>query len=265
MNKSVERQKYILNKLFEYGFVSTIDIARELGVSDETIRRDINTLAERNMLKKVRTGAEAIRTSFRRDTDYSSRLRHNQRQKSSIGARAAMMIEDNMVVGLDCGVSVQSVVSALSKVKNVIFVTNSIPIATILMHKIESGEISGKIVMIGGEIETKNRFSKGAIALDMLDRFRFDISFVSCTALTTESIFSYSLDECAYSARLIANSQRSILVAESDKLSKHSLYRFASISDIDALIVDDVVSVSPELSSVFAKKKVELIAVSDAD
>lgn len=265
MNKIVERQKYILNQLFEYGFISTIDIAKELGVSDETVRRDINTLAERNMLKKVHGGAEAIHTSFRRDTDYISRLRHHQKQKNSIGIRAAMMIEDNMVVGLDCGVSVQSVVSALSGVNNVIFVTNSIPIAMILIHKIESGDISGKIVMIGGEIETKNRFSKGAIATDLLDRFRFDISFVSCTALTMESIFSYSLDECAYSARLIANSQKSVLIAQSDKLYKHSLYRFASLSDVDVLIVDDIVSVSPELSSVLSKENVELIAVSDTN
>lgn len=265
MKKSDERQKYILNKLFEYGFVSTNDVAEELGVSDETVRRDINELASRDMLRKVRTGAEAIRSSFRRDTDYVLRLRHNQKQKNSIGARAATMIKDDMVVGLDCGVSVQSVAASVSGLKNVIFVTNSIPIATILIHKIECGELNGKIVLIGGEVDTGNRFSKGTLSIDMLDRFHFDISFVSCTAVEQSNIYSYSLDECAYSSRLIANSQRAVLVAESDKLSKHSLYRFADLSAVDTLIVDNARSLSPEQASAISKAGVELLVVSDAD
>ena len=265
MKKSEQRQKYILNKLSEYGFASTTDIANELEVSDETIRRDINSLAERDLLRKVRTGAEAIRTSFRRDTDYVLRLRHNQKQKNSIGARAARMIEDNMVVGLDCGVSVQSVAASVTGVKNVIFVTNSIPIAIILMHKIESCEIGGKIVLIGGELDTQNRFSKGAICTDMLNRFRFDISFVSCTAVSDNDVFSYSLDECAYSYALITNSQRSVLIAESDKLLKNSLYKFADLSDVDTLIVDDAVILSPELLAAISKSRVEFVVVSDTD
>ena len=77
---------------------------------------------------------------------------------------ASSMIRDGSVVAFDAGVSIQSVASCVSDVKNVTFVTNSISIASILLNKFHSGEISGRIIFIGGELDIQNRFSKGAFA-----------------------------------------------------------------------------------------------------
>ena len=203
--------------------------------------------------------------SFRRDIDYIYRLHHNQKQKKNIGLKAAQMIKNNTVVGLDCGVSVQSIAASISGVENVIFVTNSLPVAVILLQKIQSSEISGKLIFVGGEMDLQNRFSKGATSIDMIGRFHFDIAFVSCTAVASDGIFSYSLDECAYSSCLVANSHRTVLVAESDKLSKYSLYKFADFSDIDDLIVDDIVPIPHDLCTAISNENVALVVVPDKD
>ena len=65
-----ERHQYILNTIKKKGFVSILDAAAALDVSDETIRRDINILNEKNLLKKVRGGASAIKLPYRKEKEY---------------------------------------------------------------------------------------------------------------------------------------------------------------------------------------------------
>lgn len=261
MARSEERQKFILRVAKESGFVSISDIARRLDVSIETIRRDINKLCEGNQLKKVRGGASPTKLPIRKDTDYTLRIRHNQHEKLTIGMEAATLIRDGNVVALDCGVSVQSIAHCVSGLQNITFVTNSIPTASILLDKFATGEISGRVILIGGEMDVLNRFSKGASATDLIDKYYFDISFISCTALSIDEVSSYSLDECAYSKHLIERSALSVLIAESEKVGKNSVCGFAKLSDFDKIIVDDRIGMPPEFEKALEDSKTELVIV----
>lgn len=257
-----ERQDYILSVAKERGFASISDIAKKFGVSIETIRRDINKLCKDNLVKKVRGGAILSKPSCRKDEDYLLRIKSNQKQKLTIGMRAASMIQDGSVVAFDAGVSIQSIASSVSGVKNVTFVTNSISIASILLNKFNREEITGRIIFIGGELDIQNRFSKGAFATDTLKDYYFDISFVSCTAISFDAVSSYSLDECSYSKQLIERSSTSVLIAESNKICKNSICRFAKISDFDTIITDDKNQISDEIKKRCDEEKVELVIVS---
>lgn len=261
MIRAEERQNYILNVAKENGFASIADIAEKLNVSIETIRRDINELCKENLVKKVRGGAVLDKPACRKDDDFLLRIKSNQHQKLSIGARAASMIQDGFVVALDAGASVQSIASCIKNVKNVTFIVNSISIAGILLDKFKKGEISGRIIFVGGELDTQNRFSKGAMASSAVGNFYFDIAFISCTAVSCEAVSSYNLDECSYSKQLIDRASSSVLIAESNKIDKNSICSFAKISDFSTIITDGKNQVSDLFKKQCENAKTELIVV----
>lgn len=262
MIRTNERQRIILEIAQNNGFASISDIAQKINVSIETIRRDINVLCEKKQLRKVRGGATPIKVPLRRDSNYFLRIRENQQAKITIGREAAKMIHDGDVVALDCGVSIQSLASCIADVCNVTFVTNSLPTAMILMDKFEKSEISGRLIMIGGEIDLQNRFSKSAHAIDEVDRYHFDIAFVSCTALSQEGVSSFSMDESTFSKHLMARSSCAVLIAESEKFEKNSVCTFATLSDFDCVITDDQSPVCEAMQEELNKSKVKLIVTS---
>ena len=99
-----ERRKYIMTLATRDGSVSIPDTARQLGVSIETIRRDINRLCAENKLSKVYGGAVPVKRALRRDIDYYSRVERNRQAKTMIGAAAAHLVKNGDVVMLDCGI-----------------------------------------------------------------------------------------------------------------------------------------------------------------
>ncbi|MBO4983497.1 MAG: DeoR/GlpR transcriptional regulator [Clostridia bacterium] len=262
MIRAEERQSYILNTAKENGFASITDIAKRLNVSIETIRRDINELCKENLVKKVRGGAVLGKPACRKDDDFMLRIKSNQHQKLTIGARAASMIQDGFVVALDAGASVQSIASCIKNVKNVTFIVNSISTAGILLDKFKKDEVSGRIIFVGGELDTQNRFSKGAMASSAVGNYYFDIAFVSCTAVSCEAVSSYNLDECSYSRQLIERASMSVLVAESNKIDKNSICSFAKIADFATIITDDKNQISDLFKKQYEDSKTELVIVS---
>ena len=88
-------------------------------------------------------------------------------------------------------------------------------------------------------MDTQNRFSKGAAVTDTIDKYCADIAFISCTALSAENVSSYSLGECYFSSHVMSRTAVSVLIAESEKLGKNSVYSFAKITDFDRIITDN--------------------------
>lgn len=259
MMRSEERQNYILKTAQENGFVSIEEVSKSLSVSIETVRRDINKLCENGALRKNRGGAVPNKLACRKDVEYLLRIKSNQQVKLTIGSRAASLINDGSVVALDAGVSIQAIAHCISGVQNVTFITNSIAIANILIDKFNAHEAGDRIIVVGGELDVSNRFSKGALATNVIKDYHFDISFVSCTALSCDSVSSYSLDECSYSKQLIQQSGYTVLIAESDKIGKNSVCSFAKISDFDEIITDSRNPISDEFRKKCEEAKTKLI------
>ena len=263
--KSRERQKYILNTARDFGFVSISDAAKHLGTSIETVRRDINKLVELNYLMKKRGGAAPTKLSLRRDADYLERINTHKKERMSIGSVAASMIKSGSVVALDSGVSIQEVASAIRDVTDVTFVTNSLPTAAILLRKIDFREITGRVIMLGGEFDVSNKFTKGARLAEDISKYYFDIAFISCTSLSEDGASSFGLDECYYEEQLIKRSTVSVLVADSEKIGKNSLYTFASLSEFNHIIVDNKYKMPSNIKKVINETACELIVTSIND
>lgn len=243
------------------GSVSIPDTARQLGVSIETIRRDINRLCAENKLSKVYGGAVPVKRALRRDIDYYSRVERNRQAKTMIGAAAAHLVKNGDVVMLDCGVSVQSIALAFTNLRDVTFITNSVPTASNLLEKHSMGDIDGRIILIGGEMNCRNRFASGTAALETLDRYYADIAFISCTSVSADAVSSYDIDESLYSAALMRRASTSVLIAESEKFGKNSVCRFAGLADFAKIITDPENPVPDDIAAVITG---ELIIAGDA-
>ena len=265
MQKAQQRHKYLTDTARDLGFVSISEAAEHLSVSRETVRRDVNKLVESGALLKVRGGATTAKPTMRRDAVYQKRASSNVDERLSLGKCAAEMITDGAIVGLDCGVCAMSVASAVQDVRGVTFVTNSLPTASILLNKIEHGTLDGRVIFLGGELDTLNRSTRGAMTVSELQKYYFDIAFISCTSINEDSVSSYTLDECFYSAELLRRSSVSVLLALSEKAWKSSLYSYASPTDFDRIIIDDTHKLPPALTEALAGRSTELIVVRGDD
>lgn len=234
-----DRLEYIMNVTWENGYMSISDIAAQLNSSQETVRRDIRILCEQNKLRKTRGGAYPVKMQIRRDANYMMRKRKNEQAKYAIGREAARLICNDDVVILTPGVSTEAIAEAVIGVNNVTFITSSIPIASILVDKCSRREISGHVIIIGGEIDINNRYVMGAASLENLDRFHYSLAFLSCTAISFSEVYACYLDEGYADEHILRHTDKAVLVAESEKFGKSSIYKFANITDFSHVITDD--------------------------
>ncbi len=264
MSRFEIREKFLLEEAKQKGFVSISEASLHLGVSTETVRRDIHRLCRENQLKKTRGGATPAKTSTRKDGNYLWRMRHNPQEKMTIGAKAASLIRDRQAVMLGDGVSVQAVASALENLSGVTFFTYSLPIAATLLEKIAAREVDGRVIFIGGELDVQERCARGTAVSDTVDSHYYDIAFVACTALSADCVSGYTLDGGAIAKHMMSHAALSVLVAENEKLGKNSLCSFAHPTDFDFIVTSDKTKIPEDLIKVLEGTKTELIIANAA-
>ena len=259
---SQQRQDYILKTAQKNGFVSIPKTAEKLGVSVETVRRDINALCQKNQLKKVHGGAAPVKAPIWIDEAYSVRIQRNQQGKIAIAKEAAKMIRDRSVVSFDGGATTEVLVSYIQNVQNVTFVVNSLSIAMALQDKIRAGEISGTVIVTGGQITAAGYRSYTFMAMDAMEKYHYDVVFISATALSATGVSNSATNTGIYAQRLMRRASTCVLLADSDKLGKHSVMDFAKPTDFDRIIIDDKLPCPADLLAVINDSDTELTIVS---
>ena len=259
---SQQRQTYILKAAQKNGFVSIPKTAEKLGVSVETIRRDINALCQKNQLKKVHGGAAPVKSPIWRDETYSVRIQRNQQGKIAIAREAAKMIRDRNIVSFDGGATTEVLVSYIQDVHDVTFVVNSLPIAIALTDKIQADEISGTVIVTGGQITAAGYRSYTFMAMDTMEKYHYDVVFISATALSGTGVSNSATNTGVYAQRLMRRASTCVLLADSDKLGKHSVMDFAKPTDFDRIITDDKIPCPADLLEVLQNSNTELTIVS---
>ena len=259
--RNEERQQYILKTAQKIGFISIPKTAEKLGVSVETIRRDINALCKENLLKKVHGGAEYIKAPIWRDAEYSTRFYRNQQGKIAIAREAAKMIRNESAVAFDGGATTAVMASCIQNVRKVTFVVNSLPIVTTLVDKINAKEISGTVIITGGQINSPGYRTYTPMAVDTVDKYYFDIVFVSCTALSVTGASNNATNPSIYAEHLMRRASTRVLLADSDILGKNSVYNFAKLTDFDRIIIDDKTPCPPDILQALKNSNTELTIV----
>lgn len=252
-----ERQRLIKEEALKKGEVLISELARKYDVSIETIRRDINFLSEKNLLKKVRGGAVPVQFAVREDT-YDIRHRKNYEAKAAIGSYiAANLIEDNDTIAISSG-STTEILAASITARNVLVVTNSIKIAAILQNRMRQNLMSGEVIILGGIVRTDEHYTGGTLAVDMLKRFTFNKAFLGISAISGRDVMTSNIEEGVIMSTMIDHARFCCVAADSSKFDVRSTYTFADLAEIDTVVTEEGADISEETLNLFDANSVTL-------
>ena len=170
-----ERQAYILHQINLHNKVMSADLSHQINVSDDTIRRDLQELAEAKKLIKVHGGA--LSNSFGL-SNYSDRQIYSIREKKAIAEKAASIIEDGMFVITGGGTTVIELARHLPPDLHATFISGSIPAVLEYMH-----HPNIEVITIGGKVSKSSKITAGVDAIDQLRHLKADLCFMGVNAL----------------------------------------------------------------------------------
>lgn len=147
--KQTQRHDAIIELVRLQGYVSTEELVEHFEVSPQTIRRDLNELAEKNKIQRHHGGAALPSSSV--NTAYHDRKIMWSDEKSRIAQRVASLIPDGATLFIDIGTTPEAVAHALINHKNLRIVTNNLNVATLLM-----GKEDFRLILAGGEVRTRD-------------------------------------------------------------------------------------------------------------
>jgi len=225
-----KRQSEILRAVKLHGTCPIGDLASDLDVSDETVRRDVRALVEEGLVVKVH-GAIVAPDHLREDP-FQLRLQENRPEKLRIAAMAASLVQDGDSIMLDTGSTPPYVAQSLVQHRNLFAVTNSIEVARSLAN-----QNGNRVYMAGGEIRADDGAAFGESANRFASRFRVDKAFLSIAAITEADGFMDSeLWEADYSRVVIRQAASVIVVADHSKFERRAMVRVCDFDQVDMLI-----------------------------
>lgn len=226
-----ERRDLILERLTTGGRVLAAHLSDELGVSQDTIRRDLRELDEAGMLRRVHGGAlprQGDRTPF------AVRARRAPEAKQSIARRAAACVCDGQIVMLDGGTTTLELARALGDDLSATVVTPSLPVALAL-----ADHPRVEVSLVGGRVRRSALVSVGAGAVRQLEGIRADVVFLGVCGLHPESgVTVQDGDERDTKAAMIAGAAEVYGLADHDKLGTALPFVVAPLTAVTHLITD---------------------------
>ena len=232
MKQSLRHQKIIeLVKL--KGYASTEELVIELEVSPQTIRRDLNILAEQDLIRRHHGGAAPSSTA--ENSDYIARKQFFPSQKSAIAREVAKRIPNGASLFIDIGTTPEAVASALLNHERLRIVTNNINAA----HLLRQNE-TFDITMAGGSLR-KDGGIIGEATVNFISQFRLDFGILGISAIDLDgSLLDYDYHEVQVKRAIIESSRQTLLATDHSKFSRQAIVRLGELKDVDYLFTDDV-------------------------
>lgn len=226
-----ERLEYILNKLGIDKKVLSAELSRQLKVSDDTVRRDLNELALNGLIKKVHGGA-VPKTSI--PVNYNERSSYSEVEKHDIALKALSLITDNQVIIIDGGTTTLEVARLIPYSLKATVITNSIPVA---MELSDYPDIN--LILSGGAVLKSSKVTIGSETLKMLEGIHADLTLLGITSIhPVIGLTVPDWEESKIKKKMVEVSKKVIGLATNDKLDKADNYLVCVYEEIDILILD---------------------------
>jgi DeoR family transcriptional regulator of aga operon/DeoR family fructose operon transcriptional repressor len=229
-----ERRNEILTKIKIQRAVKVCDLMEEYKVSIETIRRDLEYLEKKGLLRRVYGGA-VLHGFYGEETDYDRRVVTNYPQKQAIGEKTAELINHGDTLFINRGTTTMEVVKALGLKKNLTVITNSILIAQELI-KIND---NCRIILLGGELRRGEQTLYGTITDSNLEEFYATKAILGIGGISPETgITDYYLQETNTVRIMIQRSAEVIGIADSSKFGVVAMNFICPLEKVHTLVTD---------------------------
>ncbi|NYT30892.1 DeoR/GlpR family DNA-binding transcription regulator [Rhizobium sp. WYCCWR 11128] len=229
---AVERRQKILDLVYRHKTVQVTDLSKSFGVTEETIRRDLQTLDGSGLLSRTHGGAVA-REVEAEDLPYRMRQVTNIEAKRKIAALAAALVHDAYAVMIDSSSTAFEVLSALKDHHDLTLITNSVRITA------NPGATQHTIVSVGGELRKQSMTFVGTLATQAIAKFNADIALISCKAISISGgVMDASLPDAEVKRAFIAAARKVCLLVDGDKFDGSALTSVCPVDQINAVITD---------------------------
>jgi DeoR family glycerol-3-phosphate regulon repressor len=237
------RHSAIIASIRREGMARVSELADQFGVSEMTIRRDINSLAESGLLLKVHGGATTPGGLSTEEPGFEKKSVREEPEKAAIAEEALSFVRPGSAIGLSAGTTTWALAKLLSRMQGLKIVTNSVQIAEVFYrsHSNLTGERT-TVVLTGGE-RTPSDALVGPIAINSLRQFHLDTLFLGVHGIDERAGFTTPNLLEAETDRVFASTARRVVVlADHTKWETVGMNTIAQLSDVHALVTDAGVS-----------------------
>lgn len=248
----LERRENIIEQVSMNRSVKVIKLSKEFGVSEETIRRDLEKLEQKGILKRTYGGA-VLAKKANEELPLSSRLRENMESKGIIAQIISRLIQEGDVIMLGTGTTSLELARKISYFKNITVITNSLGV---LSEIIQNNEI--KVTCVGGNLVRKTLAFVGPTAIKNINSYYVDKVILSCKGIDMiKGVMESSETECDIKRAMVKAGKTVILAIDHSKFNSLSMVSLFSFSDIDIVVTD--IQPSKEWTNFFETRGIECI------
>lgn len=236
-----ERHQRICSLINTFNQLSTERLVEELGVSKETIRRDLLHLEKVGELKRIHGGALSIN---KEEPPINVREKLNVNEKKAMVKRARNEIKSGQTLFIDAGSTTTLLAEELKKLSGLIVITNSWEVAYLLESCNQEQGVSGsnEVILLGGKINPQLKSTFGQHTISEIHKYRADIALLSPVGLDASfGASSFDHDEAAIAEAMVNNADKVLLLADRSKIGKVSRVSYCPINRLDILITDKAI------------------------
>ncbi|WP_034639497.1 DeoR/GlpR family DNA-binding transcription regulator [Chitinilyticum aquatile] len=227
-----QRQQELLEWVQRTGHASVDELAHHFGVTPQTIRRDINQLADERRLHRVHGGASAH--SSVENVAYSARQILCSAEKERIAQLVAEHIPNHASVFMNLGTTSEAVARALNRHEGLRVITNNTHIAMTMCHYPDC-----EVILAGGVMRAKDHGIVGEATIDFIRQFKVDYAVLGVACIEADgTLRDFEMREVKTSTAIMALARHVFLVADHSKFGRPSLVQMGHLREITALFTD---------------------------
>jgi DeoR/GlpR family transcriptional regulator of sugar metabolism len=252
-----QRQTLILQEVSRSGAARISELAETLNVSEMTIRRDIDSLAEQGQVEKVHGGAIAtLEPSNISEPPFKATSMREQAAKDAIALRAAQFVKPGSSIALMGGSTVFAMAKHIAEIPRITVVTNSLPVSDFL-HREGNRD---QVVILTGGTRTPTDSLVGELTISSLQRMNLDVAFIGTHGVDLNGGFSSpNLYEAETNRSVRQRTKKLVVLADHTKWGKLGFSTFAGLREADVLITDD--ALEPDAVKALRDEIVDVITV----
>ncbi|AGW91199.1 MULTISPECIES: DeoR/GlpR family DNA-binding transcription regulator [Cupriavidus] len=228
------RQTALLEEVRSQGFASIDELARKFGVTLQTVRRDVNLLAETGMLARFHGGVR-VEGSTTENIAYRQRQVLNAEGKVRIARAVAAAVPEGCSLILNIGTTVEEIARGLMHHRGLRVITNNLNVANILADNPDC-----EVIVAGGVLRSRDRGIVGEATLEFIRQFKVDIGLIGISGIETDgTLRDYDFREVKVARTIIEHSREVWLAADASKFNRQAMVELAHVSQVDRFFTDE--------------------------
>lgn len=227
------RQLKLLEAVRAKGSITVEELAEALGVTLQTVRRDVQRLADEGLLARFHGGVR-VPSSTTENLAYQQRESLNAGGKARIAQAVARQVPDNCSLILNIGTTTEAIAKALLKHKGLRVITNNLNVAAIL-----SSNPDCEVIVTGGVVRGRDRGIVGEAAVDFIRQFRVDIALIGASGIETDgTVRDFDYREVRVAQTIIEHAREVWLAVDASKFMRPAMVELARLNQMDRLFTD---------------------------